>query len=153
MRRRRRFPRHVQQAIDAAVEVQDTRPRAAKIELILEYPPSLNNAYPTVIRDGRVVRVKSSAARRYEEAVHRTLGLWLNHHGQRPPLPPYRLSLRLFPPDDGRRHDASNAVKLPEDALMSGIGGDDDDVVDLHVVKERPDAWPRVVVTLEGEVS
>ncbi len=149
--RRAAYPSHVQAALDAAVERQDTRPRATRVDLVLPFPPSLNGAYPTIVVKGKVRRVKSKAARDYEDSVIKTFGLWLNHHGRQPPLPPYRLSFRLFPPIDGRRHDASNLVKIPEDALMVAIKGDDNDVLELHVVKERPDGYSRIVVTLEGE--
>jgi hypothetical protein len=148
MPRPQRYPWHVQLAIDAA---QDTRPRAAKIELSLPFPPSLNNAYPTVItKAGRMVRVKSGAAKKYAEAVKEQVGLWLNFHGVRPPLPPYRLALRVYPPADKKRHDLTNCFKLPEDALMAAIGGDDNDTVHVEGDKYDPQGAGFVVVTLEG---
>ena len=113
----------------------------------------MNNAFPTVVRGGKAFRVKSTRAKKYEEAVRNTLALWLNHHGRRAPLPPYRLSLRVFPPRDGQRHDLTNCFKLPEDSLMAAIGGDDADVMHVEADKEAPDAWPRLVVVLEGETS
>jgi Holliday junction resolvase RusA-like endonuclease len=152
-RRQQRYPWHVQMALDAAVEAQDTRPRAVKIDLSLPFPPSLNNAYPTIVtRAGKVTRVKSSRAKQYFDDVKEQVGLWLNFHGLRPPLPPYRLALRVYPPADGRAHDLTNCFKLPEDALMAAIGGDDNDTVHVEADKLAPDGYPRIVVTLEGEV-
>lgn len=151
--RQRRYPWHVQLALDAAAEAQDTRPRTARIELSLPFPPSLNNAYPTVItKAGKVIRVKSSAAKKYDAQVKEQVGLWLNFHGVRPPLPPYRMALRVYPPADGQRHDLTNCFKVPEDALMAAIGGDDNDTV--HVEGDKFDPTDRlgfVVVMLEGE--
>jgi Holliday junction resolvase RusA-like endonuclease len=151
MARRAAYPSHVQAALDAAVEAQDTRPRAARIDITLSFPPSLNNAYPTIVtKTGKLRRVLSPRAAEFKTSVRQTVRLHLIAINRRPPLPPYRLSVRAFPPKDGQRHDLTNAFKLVEDALMDVIGGDDDDVVHVEGDKEPRDAWPRIVVTLEG---
>lgn len=134
----------------AAAEVQDTRPRAERMTLILPFPPSVNALYPTIVtRDGRVLRTKSRAGRQFEQAVLNIAQLWLNHHGVRPPAPPYRLTLELFPPMDGKKHDLTNCFKAPEDAVMAAIGGDDVDVLRASAVKRPEDGHPRCVLVLE----
>jgi Holliday junction resolvase RusA-like endonuclease len=148
-KRRPGLPEAVQTAIERA-EAEDTRPRAERMSLVLPFPPSLNNLYPTVAASGgRLIRVKSTAGKTYDRAVERTVGLWVASHRQRPPAPPYALTLRVFPPVDRWRHDLTNCFKAPEDALMAAIGGDDNDVVRVAGSKEAPDHWPRIELTLE----
>lgn len=145
----RRLPRHLRELI-ATAEPVDTRPRAERMSLVLPFPPSLNNAYPTVrTRQGKLLRVKSPALRQYEAAVRQVVWLWLNHHQVQPPAPPYRLTLVAYPPSDGQKHDASNLVKGPEDCVMAAIGGDDNDVQRVEIEKAEPDGYPRLVLTLE----
>lgn len=151
--RRARYPSHVQLAIDQAVALQDTRPRAERIELILPFPPTVNHAYrPFKDASGRARIGMTGEARRYKKAAAETIGAWLAAHGCRPPAPPYRLAIRAIP-GDRRKHDLDNLTKIVCDAVFGAIDGDDDDVTELHVVKEPSDAWPRIVVTLEGAVS
>lgn len=139
----------MQLALERA-QALDTRPRIGRIELILPFPPSVNNLYRTFVARGRVMRAKTTIAKEYDDAARKTIGEWLAQRGCRPPAPPYRLTLVAYPPKDGRRHDASNLIKAPEDALMGVILGDDDHVVELHVEKREPDGWPRLVAVLEG---
>lgn len=149
MGRRQRLPKEIREMV-AAAEAQDTRPRAERMTLILPFPPSVNTLYPTIVtRDGRVLRTKSKAGREFEERAKNIAQLWLNCHGLRPPAPPYRLSLELFPPMDGQKHDVTNCFKAPEDAVMAAIGGDDNDVLRALAVKRKPDGHPRCVLVLE----
>lgn len=141
----RSLPAHIRQMLPA-----DTRPRALTMRLVLPFPPSVNGMYPTIVtKTGKVQRVKSGAAKKYEAAVRNVVGLWINHHQLQPPAPPYRLLLTVWPPQDGKKHDASNLVKAPEDAVMSAIGGDDNDVHQLVVGKLAPDPQPRIELILE----
>jgi Holliday junction resolvase RusA-like endonuclease len=149
----RRLPAHVRAAIERA-EAEDARPRAGRMSLVLPFPPSVNNLYATVrLKSGRIGRAKTEAAKHYAEQVGTIVGLWLNSHGARPPLPPYRLVLRAFPPVDGQKHDLTNCFKAPEDALMRAIGGDDDDVQYVEATKMPRDHHPRLEVTLEGSTE
>lgn len=149
---RRTYPSHVQLAIDAAERKADTRPRASRIELRLAFPPSTNNLYRSFIDGaGRARRAKTKTVLEYEDAVMKKVWFWLNHQGRRPPSPPYTLTITAYPPNDRRRHDASNLVKAVEDSIMAAIKGDDDDVRELRVVKETPVREPYIVLVLEGE--
>jgi Holliday junction resolvase RusA-like endonuclease len=144
-RARAALPEHVQRLIPA-----DTRPRALTMRLVLPFPPSVNGLYPTIVtKTGKVLRVKSGAAKKYEATVRQTVGLWMAHHQQQPPAPPYRLLLTVWPPQDGHKHDASNLVKAPEDAVMAAIGGDDNDVHQIVVTKLPADGHPRIELILE----
>lgn len=148
----RRLPAQVQAAIDQA-ERQDTRPRAARMALVLEFPPSTNNLYRTFVEGGKARRVKTGAAKNYTDHVMRVVRLWLHSHDARPPGPPYRLSFRAFPPLDNARHDLTNCFKCPEDALMAAIGGDDVNVVHVVGTKMPRDHHPRLEVILEGSTE
>jgi Holliday junction resolvase RusA-like endonuclease len=146
---RTRLPAHILSKIPAA-EHQDTRPRAPRMLLTLPFPPTLNHMFPTIItKSGKPRRIKSKAAKDYAKAVSDRVGLWSNAHQQQPPAAPYALSLRVYPPADGRKHDLTNCFKAPEDALMQAIGGDDNDVLRLVAVKLMPDPEPRVELYLE----
>ena len=128
----------------------DHRPRATSMRLVLPFPPSLNNMFPTIVtKTGRAVRVKSGAAKKYEASVRNVVGLWINHHQQQAPAPPYRLLLTVWPPQDGRKHDLTNCFKAPEDAVMAAIGGDDNDVLVVIGAKMAPDPHPRIELILE----
>lgn len=149
---RTRLPVAIRAAIAVAVADQDARlPRARRLELTLPFPPSVNNLYETVTtRDGRLLRKKSKRGRFYESAVSEALAAWKRDHAQRPPAPPYALTLYVYPPRDGRAHDLSNLVKAPEDALFAAIGQDDRHVVRLVCAKFEPCRDPRIVLRLEG---
>lgn len=134
----------------AAAEAEDTRPRADPLAVTVPFPPSVNNAYANVTtRSGVSKRVKTERASEFVKAVCEHVRWYLLAVNRRPPAPPYRLTLHLYPPLDGRKHDASNLVKLPEDALMAAIKQDDDDVLEVHVFKHAKDRQPRAEVTLE----
>lgn len=152
---RTRLPEHLQTLVDAAVADQDARiPRAARLELTLPFPPSVNNLYETVrTQDGRLLRKKSKRGRHFEGAVQTALTAWRQANPCRPPEPPYSLTLYVYPPRDGRAHDLSNLVKAPEDALFAAIGEDDRHVVRLICVKFEPCRDPRIVLRLEGMAS
>lgn len=156
---RRKLPAAVQAAVDAQGRRDEHQlaPRAARIALTLPFPPSTNHLYRTFIGpSGRPMRAKTARAKQYAEAVGSKLLLWRFEHGRRPPLPPYRLLVRAYPPDDKRKHDLSNTFKLLEDSLIEainqedGVKVDDDDVRWIYAVKMDPSADPRVEVVLEG---
>lgn len=113
------------------------------------YPPSTNALYATV--NGR--RVKTAAARGFAAWVENAM-VWLRTaYGV--PVPPYRLTIELWAPDN-RRRDADNGVKCLQDALLRATEHDDAEVVVLLVVKRGVDrVYPRADVTLEhaGGVS
>ncbi len=146
----KRLPAALQAAMAAAAIEEDALPRAERLTLVLPFPPSVNNMFPTVrTSTGKLVRVKSAAAKKFEKQVRETFDLWACCRGERPPAPPYALTLRVFPPSDGHRHDLTNCFKAPEDALMAAIGGDDVNVVSVVGTKMPPDHWPRIEITLE----
>lgn len=146
---RRKLPPTFQAAV-AAAEREDTRPRADSMTVILPFPPSANTLFPHIFtQDGRVIRTKSKRVREYQETVGKIVGLWLNSHGLRPPAPPWRLSLVLYPTNNDQRVDTTNCFKAPEDAVMAAIGEDDKLVREAHAVMADADGYPRLVLTLE----
>lgn len=159
MARQKRYPSHVQAALDA-VPIDESRlaPRAAKVQLILRFPPSTNNLYRSFVApNGRVMRAKTKAAKDYAEHVEAEAIGWQFRHHLRLPAPPYRLDIQAYPPDDRQRHDLSNMFKCIEDALFAalnreeGVKRDDDQVVHVSGDKHEPqDRHGFVVVTLEG---
>jgi len=147
--RKRKLPPAFQEAVSRAL-ASDPRPRAERMTLVLPFPPSANTLFPHVFTpDGRVVRVKSKRVKAYYQAVAQVVGLWLNSHGLRPPAPPWRLSLVLYPADNEQRVDTTNCFKAPEDAVMAAIGEDDRRVREAHAVMADADGYPRLVLTLE----
>jgi Holliday junction resolvase RusA-like endonuclease len=147
-RTRAALPEHIRQMVPA-----DTRPRALTMRLVLPFPPSANHLFPTIVtKAGKVMRVKSGAAKKYEATVRQTVGLWVNHHQLQPPAPPYRLLLTVWPPSDSHKHDLTNLFKAPEDALMSAIGGDDNDVLVVAASKRDGVSNPRIELILESIV-
>lgn len=148
----RRLPSRLQVAIDEVLAGESNkRPRAPRMELVVPFPPSLNNLYATIMLMNQTPRrVLSKRGRLYHAAVAERVKLWKLQTDRRPPAPPYSLTLRVYLPDR-RRHDLSNMPKVIEDALFAAIGEDDNDVTELHGTKVGLDrANPRVEVTLEG---
>lgn len=149
----RRGPRSLPAAFQDAITqaaAEDTRPCIDPLTVTLPFPPSANNAYFNVVtRTGMSKRVKTERASEFAKTVKEHVEIELMAVNCRPPQPPYRLTLHLYPPMDGRKHDASNVVKIPEDALMKAVGGDDDDVLEVHVFKHAKDRQPRLEMTLE----
>jgi Holliday junction resolvase RusA-like endonuclease len=138
----------VQAAIDAT-ERDETRPRADMV-LTLPFPPSLNTLYATVMTGkGKIRRAKSVRGKDYVADVLWAVRHWVTSTACRPPAPPFRLTIVVYPPRDGQKHDVTNLAKCPEDALMQAIGEDDDDVLEAHIVKHERSATPRIEVRLE----
>ncbi len=134
-----------------AAEDADTRPRIDPLTVTVPFPPSVNNAYVTIVTpSGKARRWKSERAAEFSETVTGHIRNELLVLNGRPPAPPYALTLHIYPPKDGRKHDASNLVKIPEDALMKAIGGDDDEVLEIRVFKHDKDRQPRLEMTLES---
>jgi Holliday junction resolvase RusA-like endonuclease len=149
IRRRQRLAPVIQAVLDAE-EAADTRPFADPLTVTVPFPPSVNNAYATIVtKKGTMRRVKTERVADFAKTVRTHVACELMTRQVRPPQPPYRLTLHLYPPLDGQKHDASNAVKVPEDALMAAIAGDDNDVLEVHVFKHPKDRQPRMVMTLE----
>jgi Holliday junction resolvase RusA-like endonuclease len=67
-----------------------------------------------------------------------------------PAAVPLGLVLDLYPPDK-RRRDASNLIKLTEDAIFGALGEDDVRVVHLEIRKHAPDPQrPRIEARLSA---
>ena len=114
------------------------------LQITVGFPPSTNNLYANV----RGRRVKTQEAREYAEHVSRVAWLWTKLHGD-PPLPPYRLTITLYP-GNGRRIDASNGIKCLEDGLFTGLEMNDRTVDEVTCrFGERDPLNPRAVVLLE----
>lgn len=113
------------------------------LRLTVPIPPSTNNAYLNAAK-GRKLTPKG---RRYKADV---LHLANGAGAQKKEIPPpYSLTIALYF-GDARRRDASNFVKVLEDALMEAIGGDDSDVQELYVTRALNRANPRAEVVLRS---
>lgn len=155
---RRRYPSHVQAALDAVpIDESTLAPRASKVQLILRFPPSTNNLYRSFTTpNGKVMRAKTKPAKDYDAHVQSEFIVWQMKHGRRGPAPPYRLDIQAYPPDNGADPDLSNCFKCLEDALFSalnreeGVKRDDRQVRHISGHKHDPDGEGFIVVTLEG---
>ena len=103
-------------------------------------PPSSNNIYATG-SDGK--RHLTEKAKEYRKEI----GWAMLDKGKHCPKPPFALHIHLRLPDR-RRRDASNAVKLLEDSVFSGLPYDDSQVFDLHVWKYHAPNNPGVTLEL-----
>lgn len=107
------------------------------LEFAAPMPPSVNHAYATVrgrrvlSREGKAYKAEV-AARARRVADGRAAPLWLS----------LTITLRLpllFKNGRVRKFDASNRIKLLEDALCEGLGVDDSRVLRLSVEKQDGD--------------
>ena len=134
-----------------------------QIALRLPFPPSVNKAYVTT-RSGR--RILSSAGKEYKRDVASAIA----HHCAAHPETtfdesPLALTIDLYMVTENKgwskgntksrykRVDASNRVKLLEDAIFSVLGVDDSLVFDLHVYKHQHDGEPYAHITLQTKES
>ncbi len=117
--------------------------------LTLPYPPSTNHLYRNArARNGKTIRVKTQAAKAYQTNAQRHVAAWSLEFGAAP-LPPYRLTIALYPPT-ARRIDVSNGIKCLEDGVFLGLGRNDRDVAEVRVRAVAIDArHPRAEVRLE----
>ena len=86
------------------------------IKIVLPFPPSVNTAYPTIIKGRKPVRIKSEK-----------LKAWIKSCGEIDiKLPePCRISYVLYFPDD-RPRDGQNYIKVVLDFLVSSGALSDD---------------------------
>lgn len=120
------------------------------MRLTLEWPPSANHLYPTVMAsDGRVRRVRSGRARQYAESVAVAILLWKSESGEEVPKPPFALRVLAYPPD-AKRRDLGNLEKVAVDSIFRIIGYDDSLIHEIHLIRVAVDRKnPRLEVTLE----
>lgn len=95
------------------------------LRFVLPLGPSTNNLF----RNSRRGRARSPAYNKWREKA----GAEITYQrvGKSLPQAPYFLDVYLYVPDDGRKRDASNFIKAPEDLLAEVFGFDDNDVIDV----------------------
>jgi crossover junction endodeoxyribonuclease RusA len=124
-------------------------PSPRVLAFTLPYPVSANRIWRRGRTwDGRIVIHKSDEAKAYELAVHVHVLRQLDHATWNAMLPPFTLSIRLYPPDR-RRRDVDNPCKNLVDSLFRSLGRDDVTVQRLEVERMEPDRErPRCEVTI-----
>lgn len=98
------------------------------LAITLPFPPSVNNAYATIItKSGKMLRKPTRRVSEYKHeagwlvlAAANEIG-WRYHLGQQ-----IKLTFTIYFPEDGRRHDLTNCLKIPEDAISDALHFDDD---------------------------
>jgi crossover junction endodeoxyribonuclease RusA len=121
------------------------------LQLTVNLPPSINAQYATV--DGR--RILSESARRWKKEVGKQLEL-LEDRGVlsealKEAFQQCYLSVFLeFFFTTPHRRDLDGGLKITLDALCTGLGLNDNRVVDIHLVKRIDPLNPRLEIGLEG---
>lgn len=87
------------------------------VKIGLPFPPSVNHAYPTIVKGRKPIRVKSAALRKWIEDAPQFEFKFTN---------PVTISYLIFFPDS-RERDGQNYMKVPLDYLVSEgiLEGDD----------------------------
>lgn len=110
--------------------------------LTLEYPPPLNNMYPTVVVKGKAIRVTSSRAKKYKRDVAEIA----EKAGMVKLTGPVTVRFLVYRKE--RRGDLDGTFKAILDALK-GIAYNDDEQVNVLLSRRFEDKLnPRVVVTV-----
>ena len=118
------------------------------MKLVLPWPPSLNNAYPTVLIRGKVLRIKSKEAKKFTRLVKQIV--LVERAAKRFPHR-LRFAIHMYPPDR-RDRDISNHIKLVEDALKDACVMIDDVQIDtLHVYRMLPTKGGAVIVKIRED--
>lgn len=68
--------------------------------------------------------------------------------GQVAPVGEWVVTLRFWPPADGRKHDGDNLAKLVCDALAAAFGVDDERIVEHTILREPRSKEPHIELTL-----
>lgn len=102
-----------------------------------DIPPSLNNAYRTVIIDGVPHRVLTTAAKRWKLATAKQIKVAAGRVGwSMVKKTPMKITIHYRAPNI-LVWDLDGKAKLLVDAAMEALGLDDRYVMDLHLTKER----------------
>lgn len=104
-------------------------------------PPSTNNIYYNTASGRRL----TTEARNYKKLLQQSLVRFGVKKSWA--IPPFELHIKLYFPD-ARKADASNRIKLAEDALLSYFGHDDSLVYRLVIDRYIDRSSPRIVMTL-----
>lgn len=118
--------------------------------LVLPLPPSLNHAYRNFVKDGRRMRVTTSAAERFKRDAGWLAKAWCQSVRWTVPEPGTKIVMRLwYYWPDRRRMDTHNREKVLLDALEGVLYQDDRWVLvqeqDFAVDRDNP----RVEIELE----
>lgn len=89
-----------------------------------------NHLYRRTARGGVFLSPKAVAWR--DEAV-----LLVRQSGAPLPEPPWKAMYELVAPDDHRKHDWDNLIKLVQDSIFRELGHDDDGIVEAHIYKRK----------------
>lgn len=112
------------------------------IEWTLPWPPKTTNAlYRNIPGRGRAMVPE---ARAWKDGAM----LLVKVSGQGLPSGRLALTLYLYPPK-GFRGDASNCIKLAEDAIFGAFGETDHRVAEIRVYRGYPGADPHIVAVIE----
>jgi len=91
----------------------------------LPYPPTINHYYFTTKQGRRIITAKG-------KAYHQEVGYLLNSY--KPTSDPVKMLINVYPPDN-RRRDLDNILKVLGDSMEGYLYKDDNQIVDLHVIK------------------
>lgn len=112
------------------------------VALVLPWPPSLNNMYPTS-RSGR--RYLSDEGKAFKAAALAAI----SEQDARSFVGPVKIAMRLYRPQ--KRGDLSNRIKAVEDVLTAaGVWQDDGQVVELHATRFDDKENPRAEVEIRS---
>lgn len=109
--------------------------------------PSVNHAYYFIRKGKRTVKVKTTQAKKWVEQVRHALMREILEIDDRVAISKVENKLPLFEGDvivhlrffykDNRKHDIDNYQKLTIDALTDLVWADDNQIVELHSIKEK----------------
>lgn len=81
-----------------------------KLKISLPFPPSLNTAYPTIIKGGKPIRVKSASVKKWIKDAPDFEDIFFENR--------VTISYLMFFPDD-RDRDGQNYMKVPLDYMVN----------------------------------
>ncbi len=116
----------------------DGKQTNGELKLILPYPPSLNNLYPTF----RGRRITSAKGRKFKADI----AILAKRQGAKMLDGDLSVTFRVFRPK--RIGDLDNRLKISSDALKGICFADDKQIIEIHAFRFDDKANPRIEITL-----
>lgn len=113
------------------------------MRFILEFPPSVNDAYATVTINGKPRRVLTKVARAYKRNAAQSA----RNQGAFRMTGKVELTIHIYRPR--RAGDVNNFVKIVEDALKGVAWYDDEQVAISHHIRHLSRKRPRIEMLIE----
>lgn len=112
------------------------------VSVVLDYPPTVNNLYLTIISKGRPIRVPSTESKKFKAGVERHC----RANEIKPLKGPLLVEIKAFRPR--RVGDLDNVLKVTFDALKGFAFEDDKQIERIEAERFEDPKFPRIELVI-----